>query len=152
MGLGFLQGFYEDEVLGERSEDVIARAALTKAKELAMLGLADEAHAIISTLHEFGMRSGKRPGSLLDTSLGFFYQAAGIPRPGATHGLSEQELKENQLEVLKDNTYHLPEGTNFGDISDESYARLSRFVDSIAATNGAHATTGYVVQQLALAR
>lgn len=149
MGLGFLQGFYEDEILGERSEEVVVRQASTKAKELAMLGMTDEAHAIISTLQEYGKRS--RTTSVLDISLEFFYQAAGLPRPGATHSFSEEELKETQLEVLKDNTYHLPDDTNFSNVTNESYSRMSRFAETVAEQNYANTTTGYQAMLLSQA-
>jgi hypothetical protein len=141
--IGFLQGFYEDDVLAEMNEADVIRQASGKALEIAMLGLKDEAISIWTLLKSSPHFSEKTISSAME----FFFAESGTDRPVGMQRLQEGKLQELEQKVY-DGLPHLPEEVKSSNDKKDSYDQLSNFVKSLSTEYGANATTGYTVRAL----
>lgn len=147
MGLGFLQGFHEDEVLGEFALEPVMRRGYDQAVGLAMLGLAEEAHAIFTLLHSHKLDPPTPMGRAAAVRL--FYHVSDLPSP-FEHG--DIDIGAFQIETLNGNTYHLgdPRPT-FDEVTEARFEELQTFAIRLTSQDYANTTTGFTAMQLSQA-
>lgn len=139
MGYKFLQQFYEDEILAEVVHHSVGREGHRQALHLAMLGLADEAHAIFTLMHAHDLPSPMLWTWAIVTAL--FYHASGLEPPYSRD--TTPDVAASQLDAMKHAVGYFSEGFDLEQVTEESYEKLQGV--SIALKNEEYSDeeTGY---------
>ncbi|QDS73749.1 hypothetical protein FKW77_004988 [Venturia effusa] len=149
---GFLQGFFEEEILFEAYETRVILKATEKAIEIAIMGLAPEAQEILGLVNLPRSNAAQEPLAKLFTPRLQFFMAESRQHRESN---SLDELDEEKLldleGVAKDELPHLPEEIEVKNGSEEMYSRLKEFAKEVEKSWCCDATTGYDAMQLSAA-
>lgn len=150
MGRGFLQGFYEDQILGEPSPDVVGRQGYRQALHLAMLGLADEAHAIFMLLHRHDLKPARQWAQ--GTSIALFYHASDLASPLAGEESDVVELQRFSMKFPL-SYIHNSDGQqiDLDNITENDFSALHEYTMELTSKDHANAATGYAAVKLSAA-
>lgn len=145
-----LYGFSEHDILEERDEHQALRKTTEKAIELAMMGMQEKAREILDMLRG----KGTVPGERYDTMQEIIYAASGLRGPIEEGRLEEEGLDEEQHVAMDrravDQLSDLPEDTDFDNVTEEAYAKLTQFKDCMERSEYVDATSGYDVRSACL--
>lgn len=141
----FLQNFFEDEILCDWSKDRVAGEALLKAKEIAMLGMPEEANAILKLLSDHGLfRFGDA-----SFEIECIWTSSGLPPPDLSRGgegavwvPSEESLMKKELELGRQFPY-LPDYAHWSCVDQRMFDRLSGWLDTQRDSEHSDASTGF---------
>lgn len=137
---GFLRDFRPHYWLVRKNDHGCLRSASTKAVELAMLGLTDEALAIFSVLHAHPSFAQMRQ-LVIPAAKKMFLHAVGESR------LTEEELQQEQLQAVQTNVMHvrLEPNVDWANVTAEDYQRLHTWAEEVERSRWAMAETGFDV-------
>lgn len=136
--LGFLQGLLPRSFAVEQDDYQCIRAVLEKANELAMLGMADEALAMLSVVHAHPSYPGsKHP--FTSTGKKFFLHAV---KSSQGTQMTEDELHQEQLQAVQTNMYHLKFKIDWDNITAQDYQRLYDDAEEKQRSRFAMSTSG----------
>lgn len=133
MPSGFLQGFYEDEILGESQAEDVGDHGHRQALHLAMLGLVDEAHAIFTLLQAYDLLPA-------ETAARLFYHASGLAAPSRSDTTADVAALE--LTTMEFPASYLPEEYDLEKVTEDGYEKLRGLSKGLAENEFADAETG----------
>ncbi|MBE3045590.1 SMI1/KNR4 family protein, partial [Candidatus Bathyarchaeota archaeon] len=148
MGYGFLQGFYDGEILVESQDTDVGDQGYRQALHLAMLGLGDEAHAIFTLLHAHDLPLPDNWAEGTATTL-FYHASVLVPPNWGDVTADVAALQFTSMKCIVD--YYLSEEYDLEKVTEDGYEKLQGVSEGLGDKELADAESGYAAIELSAA-